>query len=227
VLLALLLLPLALVGLWAGYSTWIMRSSDSPPYGKDVLHLNRVAGDWLLARSFPQPKCGGRAEGGFVYNEAQDKRVDGIFAWVDEQGEKHYVDDQGEIPERYRASAKVDSLPTVTVYHGEFSPLRTSTAGVKARVAARPVSARGSLKAVVYTAEWCGACKATKAFLRGQGVIVEERDIDKDPRALAELVGLAGENPSIPVTLIGKKVIGGFDQKELQKAVQDEIARGP
>jgi glutaredoxin len=227
VLLAILLVPLALVGLWAGYSWWMMPAPGSLPFGKDVAHVNRLVGDWLLARSFPQPKCGGRAEGGFVYRDEQEKRVDGIFAWVDESGEKHYVDDQAEIPERFQKTAKVDSLPVVAVYHGEFSPLRKSAAGVRPRVAARPISARGSVKAVVYTAEWCSACKATKAFLRGQGVIVEERDIDKDPRALAELVGLAGENPSIPVTMIGKKVIGGFDEAALKKALQDEIARGP
>jgi glutaredoxin len=50
-------------------------------------------------------------------------------------------------------------------------------------------------------------------------VAVEERDIDRDPRALAELVAIAGKDAAIPVTVIGKKAVGGFDPAELRNAL--------
>jgi glutaredoxin len=223
----LLLLPLVVAGAWAGCSACIMPQPGSYPMGADLAHVNRVVGEWLLARSFPQPKCGGRGQES-LESYMSDEKIGGdvgeVYSWKDEHGEVHYVDDPGDVPERYRQGSKVDALPELATYHGEYSRLRTSTAGIKPIAPTRPVSVRGQVKAVVYSAEWCTACKATKAFLRGMGVTVDERDIDKDPRSLAELVALAGQDASIPVTLIGKKAIGGFDQEALRKAVNAELA---
>ncbi|MBI5548473.1 MAG: glutaredoxin family protein, partial [Deltaproteobacteria bacterium] len=130
-------------------------------------------------------------------------------------------DDTAEIPAGYRDSARIDSLPTLDVYRGEFSKVRRSFADVKPQKP-RPadVSMAGRLKAVVYTAEWCTACRSAKKLLRSLGVTVDERDIDKDALAVAELASIAGQDAAIPVTIIGKKVIGGYDEAELRKAVE-------
>ena len=130
----------------------------------------------------------------------------------------HLTDEEGRVPERHRAGSKVRTLPLLTVYRGEYSRLPGGAAAVSP-AAPRPSAPGGGARAVVYSAAWCGACKKTKAWLAEQGVSVEERDIDRDPRALSELVSIAGQNPSIPVTVIGGKAVGGFDPEELRRAL--------
>jgi len=143
-----------------------------------------------------------------------------MYSWTDESGETHYSDDLGAVPEAKRAGAKVDSLPKLEVYRGEYSRIKAATLANVTPAAPRHAAAvKGRMTAIVYSAKWCGACKTTKAFLAEQGVVVDERDIDEDPKALSELVAIAGKDAAIPVTIIGKKVIGGFDEPALTEAI--------
>ncbi|MGC4116133.1 MAG: glutaredoxin domain-containing protein [Myxococcales bacterium] len=178
--------------------------------GTFVREQNRAAGRWLRERNGPRPKCGPEAQ------QAAPRAADigELYSWTDESG-VHYVEDPSQVPAKYRAKAQVDSLPVLETYSGAYSRLKTSNKGVKPAERIEPAKAT----AVVYSAEWCGACKETKAYLRSLGVTVEERDIEKDPKANAELVKLAGQDAGIPVTVIGQKVIGGFDQAALKAAL--------
>ncbi|HEY6105598.1 MAG TPA: glutaredoxin family protein [Anaeromyxobacteraceae bacterium] len=223
--LALLALVLLVAGSWLALSLADHSWATGVPGGAAVRRLNREAGRWLLDRSSPLPDCptgdvataaAGEPAGGGA--EKAREAVEGLFRWTDEKGVAHFVDEEERVPERYRAGAKIRSLPVLTVYHGQYSRLRQG-AGDVAPAEPRPSAPGAGARAVVYSAEWCGACQKTKAWLREQGVAVEERDIDKDPRALAELVAIAGKDPAIPVTVIGKKVVGGFDPAELRSAI--------
>ena len=214
---------LALVGAWVGLSSLGPRDAPRYPFGGTVLHYNRLAGEWLALHSFPRPECQSRETAAGSLDTFRAGEVDGdvgeMYAWTDAQGERHYTDDLDEVPESLREGARVASLPKLEVYRGEYSRVRASIEAVKAVPPRRSAPAAGKVKAVVYSAEWCGACKSTKALLADLGVVVEERDIDKDPRALAELIGIAGKDAAIPVTLIGKKAVGGFDEPALRAAV--------
>ncbi len=180
--------------------------------------LNRRAGQWLLLRAAPLPDC----EAG-----AGAAEVTGLYRWTDERGVEHFVGDEALVPERHRAGARIRSLPPLTVYRGEFSRLRPGAAGVTP-AAPTPRAPEAGARAVVYSAAWCEACKKTKAWLAARGVAVEERDVEKDPAALAELVALAGKDPAIPVTVIGRKVVGGFDPAALRGALEARpAADGP
>ena len=196
-----------------GAAFWALMTVVSPETanrftgGAFVREQNRAAGRWLRERNAPRPKC----QPDEVVRSAD---VKGLYSWTDAEG-VHYVEDPAQVPEKYRASSKVDALPSLQTYSGAYSRLKTSNRGVKPALKVEPAKAT----AVVYSAEWCGACKDTKAFLKSLGVSVEERDIEKDPKANAELVKLAGEDAGIPVTVIGKKVIGGFDEAALRAAV--------
>lgn len=210
-----------MAGVWLGLSLL----GPPIPGGAGVRRLNREAGQWLLERSSPLPDCptgdGATADTGERSGgEAEKAReaVEGIYRWTDQRGVTHFADEEERVPEGHRAGAKVRSLPLLTVYHGQFSRLRRGAGGV-APAELRPSVPGAGARAVVYSAEWCGACKKTKAWLRHRGVAVEERDIDKDPRALAELVAIAGKDPAIPVTVIGGKAVGGFDPAELASAL--------
>lgn len=213
----------ALLGGWVGLS--LLGPSSPIPGGDGVRRLNLAAGQWLLERSSPLPDCptgdagaadtGERAGAG---PERAREAVEGIYRFTDSRGVTHFVDEEARVPEGHRAGAKVRSLPVLTVYRGEFSRLRPGRGGV-APAEPRPSASGAGARAVVYSAEWCGVCRKTKAWLRERGVAVEERDIDRDPRALAELVAIAGKDPAIPVTVIGGKAVGGFDPAGLSSAL--------
>ncbi len=211
-----------LVGGWVGMSLLDPARAAQVPGGAAVRRLNRDLGQWLLDRSTPLPDC--PADGGVAAARpgagGADPReaVEGLYRWTDEKGVTHFTDEEERVPEPHRAGSKVRDLPLLTVYRGEYSRLPGRAAAV-APAMPRPSTPGAGTRAVVYSAAWCGACKKTKAWLAEQGVTVEERDIDRDPRALAELVAIAGKNPSIPVTVIGGKAVGGYDPDELSRAL--------
>ena len=60
-------------------------------------------------------------------------------------------------------------------------------------------------------------CGKVKEFLSQKHVPFEERDITKDPSAIAELQTMGFM--TTPVTVIGEKVIVGFDQAKLDEAL--------
>lgn len=67
----------------------------------------------------------------------------------------------------------------------------------------------------VYTRTGCATCRALKEFLSEKGVPYEEKDIALDSIAAEELATLTQGAATAPVTLIGKKVVVGFDRPEL------------
>ena len=86
-----------------------------------------------------------------------------VYRWTDEKGLTHFTDDEGRVPERYRAASKVRTLPLLTVYRGEYSRLPGPAAAV-APAMPRPSATGAGARAVVYSAAWCGARQKTQAF---------------------------------------------------------------
>ncbi|MBI4575785.1 MAG: hypothetical protein HY722_05925 [Planctomycetes bacterium] len=62
---------------------------------------------------------------------------------------------------------------------------------------------------VVYTKDGCSYSAAALAHWRGQGVEVEERNVQRDPRWAAELEDLIGRR-RVPVVVRGEEVTVGF-----------------
>jgi len=85
------------------------------PFGASIKRANRLAGEWLLARSFPLPPCSSRAQAGGSLGSFVSGEVNGdvgeMYSWVDEQGESHYVDDLQSVPDKFRSRSQVSSLP--------------------------------------------------------------------------------------------------------------------
>jgi glutaredoxin len=63
-------------------------------------------------------------------------------------------------------------------------------------------------------------CTKVKEYLSQRQVPFEERDITVDPSAISELQKLGFM--TTPVTVIGEKVIVGFDQQKLCEALNLE-----
>jgi glutaredoxin len=81
---------------------------------------------------------------------------------------------------------------------------------------------------IIYGASWCGACRSAAAFLRQRGVPFQEKDIERDPGARAEMqrkAQEAGVRPSgIPVIDFRGRILTGFDQATMQRLL-DQQAR--
>jgi glutaredoxin len=82
-----------------------------------------------------------------------------------------------------------------------------------------------ALVAVVYGAEWCGACREAERYLKRKGIRVLEKDVDQSPAVQAELrakLSKAGmpATSSIPIIDIGGKLIVGFSQPAVDAALK-------
>ncbi len=72
-------------------------------------------------------------------------------------------------------------------------------------------------KVTVYSAEWCPWCHKAIDFLKANKVKFEVKDVDDQKNAL-EVQQVSGQT-GIPVILIDKTVIIGFDQPAIKKAL--------
>jgi glutaredoxin-like YruB-family protein len=71
-------------------------------------------------------------------------------------------------------------------------------------------------KVTLYTTSWCPVCKATRAYLNGRGIAFVDYDVEKDQAAAARYRSRGG-NGSVPLAVIGDKVVTGFDAATYDK----------
>jgi glutaredoxin len=82
----------------------------------------------------------------------------------------------------------------------------------------------GEKRVTLYGTSWCGACAQARSWLRARGISFADKDVEKDPKAQAELarkvkragVPLGG----VPVIDVGGKLLMGFDAKALERLLQ-------
>lgn len=109
-----------------------------------------------------------------------------------------------------------------------LAPTASASAGTSPTAPLAPPSSR--LSAIVYAASWCSACRSAEAFLRGQGVTVIVKDIEKERGAQAEMdeklhrAGLP-KRGTIPVIDIRGRILVGFDEREIKRVIR-EATRG-
>ncbi len=81
-----------------------------------------------------------------------------------------------------------------------------------------------SKRIVLYGTSWCGWCQRARSYLNSRGVAFEDRDVEQDEEAAAELKALrrkAGiRNGGVPVIDVGGTVISGFDRPRLDAALE-------
>ncbi|WP_219838292.1 glutaredoxin family protein [Paenibacillus sp. R14(2021)] len=75
---------------------------------------------------------------------------------------------------------------------------------------------------IIYTSTHCNYCKQVKSFLSENGVEYEERNIDLEEKYAEELWNTGMR--SVPVTVIGKTNILGFNRTQLTRAVAERQA---
>lgn len=82
-------------------------------------------------------------------------------------------------------------------------------------------------KIILYGTSWCGACRQARTYLTRNGIDFVEYDIEKDPRAAAELqqkaraAGIAADR--VPIIDIWGRLMVGFDPSRLTTLLGEPI----
>lgn len=85
---------------------------------------------------------------------------------------------------------------------------------------ARPDFASQHVEPVVmYGTDWCGNCKATRAYLRENNIPFFEYDVEKSPEGQRQFKALQGNG--VPLLLVKNNVIRGYDPDAIQRALMD------
>ncbi len=80
---------------------------------------------------------------------------------------------------------------------------------------------------ILYGTSWCGACRHARTYLTQNGIDFVEYDIEKDPRAAAELhrkarrAGIAADR--VPIIDVWGRLMVGFDPSRLANLLGDPI----
>lgn len=80
-------------------------------------------------------------------------------------------------------------------------------------------SASGPLSVTIYTASWCGVCKAAKAYMRSNGIAYVEKDVEKDPGARSEANAKTGGATGVPIIDVNGEIMVGFDKSAFSQMV--------
>lgn len=168
-----------------------------------------------------------------------------VLTWYDEDG-PHVAERRGDIPSEAREHVKVDSL---TLAPDERDPdavyvadLRSPGEGERYEVRRfdrdgfdalldgmhATVPLAGDASVVVYGASWCGACRQAESWLEANGIPFEDKDIEEDPAARAEMQRKARAagvpTTGIPVIDVNGRLLTGFDPGAMQRALDETTA---
>lgn len=137
-----------------------------------------------------------------------------IYRFVDASGTPRMVRGRHNVPERYRATATSlsrSSMPVINRYE-------TQEVAERRVVSYEAPYNPNKSRVLLYSAEWCGACRKAKAFLDQEGVAYDLLDIDRDPRAKEEVRRVLG-SVRIPLLDIDGTYVAGFSPSEIRKAL--------
>ncbi len=126
----------------------------------------------------------------------------GVYKWVDAQGKTHY----GDAPP-LTAKAKA-----ITLKENTIKVVPVDATGLTATTPAKDYA-----KVTIFTTSWCGYCKKAKSLLAQRGVSFTEFDIETSAQGRREYEKINGRG--VPVTLIGKARIDGFDAASFSSAL--------
>lgn len=90
---------------------------------------------------------------------------------------------------------------------------------VHALLVSRPdFAAQHEEPVVMYSTDWCGNCKMTRAYLRENNIPFFEYDVDKSPEGQRQFKALQGNG--VPLLLVKNNVVRGFNPQAIQDALR-------
>lgn len=132
----------------------------------------------------------------------------GVYRWTDAQGRTHFSD----TPPVGKTSRALD-LPSNTV----ASPRPVAPAARGIPPAPGVQAARPLPRVVIYTATWCGYCRAAKATLAQRHVPYTEFDVETSRQGQRDYEQMG--SPGVPITLIGDRAVYGYTLGQFNAAL--------
>ena len=78
--------------------------------------------------------------------------------------------------------------------------------------------AAGQPAVVLYATDWCGYCKAARAFFQANDIRYVEYNIDKSTEAYKQHKKNGGRG--VPLIVVGEEVIGGYNEAALRQLLR-------
>jgi glutaredoxin len=138
-----------------------------------------------------------------------------FYQYVDDRGSVLFVPRLADVPQQWRdrvGFVEMDVPAGATARHGSLPQSARSTAS-----AATSASEPARSGVILYSADWCPACRKAKEYMDGNSIPYEERNVD-EPKWRAEMERTAGPG-GIPVFDIDGKILRGFSSQQLDQAL--------
>jgi glutaredoxin-like YruB-family protein len=74
-------------------------------------------------------------------------------------------------------------------------------------------------KVIVYSTSWCPWCTRVKDFLKEKKIPFKDINVENNPEAAQEMANKSGQM-GVPVLDIDGKIIVGFNEPEIRKALK-------
>ena len=125
-----------------------------------------------------------------------------FYKWQDASGQWHFSDQRPSGVEAQTGNVRT-------------TPPAADTATTNRDPAPSPAEPkrRTNQRVVMYSTEWCGYCKKARAFFRKNRIAFSEYDIEKSAKAKRDHERNGGGG--VPLILVGKQKVRGFDQGRL------------
>lgn len=72
---------------------------------------------------------------------------------------------------------------------------------------------------IMYSTDWCGNCKMTRAYLRENNIPFFEYDVEKSPEGQRQFKALQGNG--VPLLLVKNNVIRGYNPQAIEQALSN------
>ncbi len=168
----------------------------------DALPSQGTAGDGT-----PLADAGERPEGWqSLDDEGSAMRL--YYQFVDARGRVRFVERIDDVPEAWRGSVgfvKMAVPPPLSPADAQQARRAQVARNGGAKVAR---ASAGAPQIILYSADWCGACRKAKRYLDGKGIAYDERNVDV-PSVQQELLGKTGQR-GVPVIDVEGRIVTGF-----------------
>jgi glutaredoxin len=152
----------------------------------------------------PLPETAAKRPEGWTSLEGEEQATRLYYQFVDERRQVRFVESLEDVPPALRDGVGFVKMST---------PPPLSPGDARRARAARTEGTAAAVRAsrlVLYSADWCGACRKAKRYLSERRAEFEERNVDI-PAVAEELLRKTGER-GIPVLERGGRILTGFSE---------------